>query len=110
VEEVLPALQQASDAQGNQVMADAVARTAGGGGGGSSKDGGEPGFGGKLLNFYHGVIAEMKKVTWPDRPQVQQATIQIILFVLALGAVISILDLILQGVLIKGIPSLFAGR
>ena len=52
----------------------------------------------------------MKKVTWPDRPQVQQATISIILFVLALGAVISILDLILQGLLIKGIPSLFAGR
>ncbi len=52
----------------------------------------------------------MKKVTWPDRPQVQQATISIILFVLVLGAVISILDLILQGLLIKGIPSLFAGR
>ena len=91
-------------------MADAVARTAGGGGGTSNKDGGEPGFAGKLINFYHGVIAEMKKVTWPDVPQVRQATISIIIFVLILGLVITILDFALQGILIRGIPSLFAGR
>jgi preprotein translocase subunit SecE len=91
-------------------MADAVARTAGSGGGGSSKDGGEPGFGGKLVNFYHGVIAEMKKVTWPDVTQVRQATISIIIFVLILGLLITILDFALQGILIRGIPSLFAGR
>jgi preprotein translocase subunit SecE len=91
-------------------MADAVARTAGSGGAGSSKDGGEPGFGGKLVNFYHGVIAEMKKVTWPDVTQVRQATISIIIFVLILGLLITILDFALQGILIRGIPSLFAGR
>jgi preprotein translocase subunit SecE len=87
-------------------MADVVART----GGPGTPSAPEPGWVSRFVTFYHGVIAEMKKVTWPDRPQVQQATIQIILFVLALGAVISILDVILQGVLIKGIPSLFAGR
>ena len=91
-------------------MADAVARTAGGGGGSSNKDGGGPGFAGKLINFYHGVIAEMKKVTWPDVAQVRQATISIIIFVLILGLVITILDFVLQGILIRGIPSLFAGR
>ena len=90
-------------------MADVVARNATGGGGGS-KDGGEPGFGGKLVNFYHGVIAEMKKVTWPDLPQVRSATISIIIFVLILGLLITILDFALQGILIRGIPSLFAGR
>jgi preprotein translocase subunit SecE len=90
-------------------MADAVARTAGGGSG-PSKNGGEPGFGGKLVNFYHGVIAEMKKVTWPDITQVRQATISIIIFVLILGLLITILDFALQGILIRGIPSLFAGR
>ena len=87
-------------------MADAAVRT--GGSGTPAAPG--PGPISRLVTFYHGVIAEMKKVTWPDRPQVQQATISIILFVLALGALISILDLILQGLLIKGIPSLFAGR
>ena len=87
-------------------MADAVART----GGPGTPATPEPGFISRLVTFYHGVVAEMKKVTWPDRPQVQQATISIIFFVLLLGALISILDLILQGVLIRGIPSLFAGR
>jgi preprotein translocase SecE subunit len=112
VEEVLPALQHASDAQGNQVMADVVARTtpSGGGSGSGSKDGGGPGMGSRLMNFYRGVIAEMKKVTWPDVTQVRQATISIIIFVLILGLLITILDFALQGILIRGIPSLFAGR
>jgi len=63
-----------------------------------------------LVTFYHGVIAEMKKVTWPDVTQVRQATISIIIFVLILGLLITILDFALQGILIRGIPSLFAGR
>ena len=83
-------------------MADAVARS-----GGSNNP---PCLGSRLVAFYHGVIAEMKKVTWPDVPQVRSATISIIIFVLILGLVITILDFILQGVLIKMIPSLFAGR
>ena len=87
-------------------MADAVVRT----GGPGTPSTPEPSWVSRLVTFYHGVVAEMKKVTWPDRPQIQQATIQIIIFVLALGAVISVLDLILQGVLIRGIPSLFSGR
>ena len=87
-------------------MADAVART----GGSGTPAAPEPGWGSRLVTFYHGVVAEMKKVTWPDRPQVQQATVQIIVFVLIIGAMISLLDLVLQGLLIRGIPALFAGR
>jgi preprotein translocase subunit SecE len=83
-------------------MADAVARS------GGSNNG--PGLGSRLVAFYHGVMAEMRKVTWPDLPQVRSATISIIIFVLILGLVITILDFVLQGVLIKMIPSLFAGR
>jgi len=64
----------------------------------------------RLVAFYHGVVAEMKKVTWPDMPQVRSATIAIIIFVLLLGLFITILDSALQAILIKGIPSLFAGR
>ncbi|MEO7084179.1 MAG: preprotein translocase subunit SecE [Gemmatimonadaceae bacterium] len=63
----------------------------------------------RLVEFYHGVMAEMKKVTWPDAQQVRSATIAIIIFVLLLGAFISILDLVLQGILIKGIPTLISG-
>jgi preprotein translocase subunit SecE len=87
-------------------MADAVARA----GGPGTPSAPQPGWGSRLVAFYHGVVAEMKKVTWPDRPQVQQATIQIIVFVLMIGALISLLDLVLQGLLIRGIPSLFAGH
>ena len=83
-------------------MADAVARPSGPGNG--------PGMGTRLVTFYHGVMAEMRKVTWPDFPQVRSATVAIIIFVLLLGLFITILDFVLQGILIKAIPSLFAGR
>jgi preprotein translocase SecE subunit len=52
----------------------------------------------------------MQKVTWPDRAQTIDATWRIILFVLFLGAVIGLLDFILQLIFVKGLPSLFAGR
>ncbi len=61
-----------------------------------------------VVALYHDVVAEMRKVTWPDRPQVQQATIAIIIFVLIVGLAIFLLDVALQGVLVKLIPSLFA--
>ena len=64
----------------------------------------------RLVAFYHGVIAELRKVTWPDRPQVRQATIAIIIFVLVLALCITILDYLLSSILVKLIPSLFAGR
>jgi preprotein translocase subunit SecE len=104
-------------------MADVVARPGGAGGagtagarpGGSGTSGGSgggeaPGFVSRLVAFYHGVMAEMRKVTWPDLPQVRSATIAIIIFVLLLGLAITLMDFALQGILIKGIPSLFAGR
>jgi preprotein translocase subunit SecE len=90
-------------------MADAVARPSGSGAGGAGPNNG-PGAISRLVAFYHGVMAEMRKVTWPDLPQVRSATISIIIFVLILGLVITILDFVLQGILIKMIPSLFAGR
>ena len=60
-----------------------------------------------VVDFYHEVVAEMRKVTWPERKQVQQATIAIIIFVLLIGLVIFLLDVVLQGVLVRLIPSLF---
>ena len=63
----------------------------------------------RVMTFYHDVLAEMKKVTWPDRPQLQSATIQIIVFVLFLGAIIALMDIGLQFFLVK-LPSLLLGR
>ena len=62
----------------------------------------------KVVGFYHGVVAELKRVTWPDFPQVRSATIAIIVFVLVIALLITALDAVLQGILIRLIPSLFA--
>jgi len=66
------------------------------------------GFVSRIITFYHQVMAELRKVSWPDAAQVRQATIAIIIFVLILGLVIWLLDVALQGVLVRLIPSLFA--
>ena len=59
--------------------------------------------------YYHAVMGEMRKVTWPDFPQVRSATIAIIIFVLLIGMAISIMDFVLNGVLVRWLPSLFLG-
>jgi preprotein translocase subunit SecE len=63
-----------------------------------------------IPSFYQAVVAEMRKVTWPELPDVRRATIAIIAFVLLLGLVIWLLDVVLQQILVKLIPSLFSGR
>jgi preprotein translocase subunit SecE len=60
--------------------------------------------------FYNDVLAEMRKVAWPDRAQIRQATIGIIAIVLFVGAVIALLDLAIQQVFVRGLPALFSGR
>jgi preprotein translocase subunit SecE len=63
-----------------------------------------------IPSFYQAVVAEMRKVTWPELPDVRRATIAIIAFVLLLGLLIWLLDVVLQQILVKLIPSLFSGR
>ena len=96
MEEVLPALQQAHRSQGNEVaVATAQAPT--------------KNFIGRLIDLYNEVVAEMKKVTWPDVGQVRQLSIGVIILSLFIGMVIWLMDLILQQVLVRWIPSLFGG-
>ena len=61
----------------------------------------------RMVELYHQVVAEMKKVTWPDIGQVRQLSIGVIVLSLFIGAVIWLMDLVLQQVLVRGIPSLF---
>ena len=75
-----------------------------------------PGFGERVSTFvrgipegYRNVVAEMKRVTWPDRDQTIDATWRIIVFVLFIGLVIFLMDWLLQRVLVQWIPSLFGG-
>ena len=74
----------------------------------ANQGGNKPSLGRRTVDFYNGVLSELKRVTWPDRPQVQSATIAIIIFVLLLGLLITLLDFVLQGLLIQLVPSLFA--
>ncbi len=60
--------------------------------------------GNRFVVFYNDVVAEMRKVTWPDRAQLKDTTIKIIIFVLLLGAVIGLIDVLLQAILVRGIP------
>jgi preprotein translocase subunit SecE len=62
----------------------------------------------RTSTWYQEIVAEMRKVTWPDQAQLKDTTIKILIFVLFVAAVIGLLDVVLQGVLVRGIPSLFA--
>jgi preprotein translocase subunit SecE len=66
-----------------------------------------PGLGTRAVAYYRDVVAEMKKVTWPDQDQLRQMTIQILVFVLVIGAVIALMDLVLQTTLIRLPQTLF---
>ena len=63
----------------------------------------------RLLTLYNEVVTEMKKVTWPDVGQVRQLSIGVIVLSLFIGLVIWGMDVVLQQVLVKWIPSLFGG-
>jgi preprotein translocase subunit SecE len=63
----------------------------------------------RLVTFYQDVVAEMKKVTWPDRTQVRQLSIGVIVLSLFIGAIIALMDLIFQAIFVRGLPSLMGG-
>lgn len=62
----------------------------------------------RVRDFYGEVVTELKKVTWPDWPQVRQLSIGVILLSLFIGAVIALMDVVFQQVLIQWIPAMFA--
>lgn len=45
-----------------------------------------------IREFVQGVQVEMRRVTWPDREQLRNATIVILVFVLILSVVIGLMD------------------
>ena len=63
----------------------------------------------RLVTFYQEVVAEMKKVTWPDRTQIRQLSIGVIILSLFIGAVIALMDLIFQAIFVRGLPNLLGG-
>jgi preprotein translocase subunit SecE len=56
--------------------------------------------------FVTEVQAEVKKVTWPDREQLKNATLVIIGFVLVMAVVIGFMDIVLQWIFVTALPRL----
>lgn len=56
--------------------------------------------------FLHNVQAELRKVSWPTRPELSKATRMVVILSILLGITIGLLDWVLQLVLVRGIASL----
>lgn len=61
----------------------------------------------RTRQFLAEVTEEMKKVTWPDRDQIRNATFVIIVFVLIVSAIIWVMDLGVRN-LLSMVINLFA--
>jgi len=54
--------------------------------------------------FLRDVRGEVKKVTWPDRQQLKNATLVIIGFVLVMALIIGVMDIVLQAIFVNALP------
>jgi preprotein translocase subunit SecE len=61
-----------------------------------------------LPAVYRSIMAEMRRVTWPTREEIRKMSIAVILLSLGIGAVIALIDFILQEVLVRWLPQIFA--
>jgi preprotein translocase SecE subunit len=57
-------------------------------------------------NFFVDVKAEMRKVTWPTKTELMDATRRVLIMTLVLGTAIGVLDVILQKVFVDGVAAL----
>jgi preprotein translocase SecE subunit len=56
--------------------------------------------------FLVAVRDELRKVTWPTRPELVKATRMIVVLSVVLGVLIGLMDWLLQGILVHGIARL----
>ena len=60
----------------------------------------------RTAGFLTSVRDELKKVTWPTRPELIKATRMIIVLSIVLGLTIGLMDYLLQLILVEGIARL----
>lgn len=58
------------------------------------------------VSFLGEVQGEVRKVTWPDKEQLKNATLVIIGFVIVMAVVIGVMDIILQWIFVTALPRL----
>lgn len=61
-----------------------------------------------MKDFAEGVQVEMRRVTWPDREQLRNATAVVLVFVIILGLIIGLMDWVFGGV-VQLIVGAFSG-
>ena len=61
----------------------------------------------RVVGFLRDVRSELRKITWPTRDELKKATVVIIVFVVALGVFIGLLDSFLQLVFVTLVAKLF---
>jgi preprotein translocase SecE subunit len=54
---------------------------------------------GGIKRYTDETVDEMKKVTWPDLPQLRNSTFVVLVFVVIVSAIIWIMDVAVRGVL-----------
>jgi len=63
----------------------------------------------RTREFTAEVVEELKKVTWPDWPQLKNATFVILVFVVIVAFIIWVMDLTIGGIINRVILNLFGG-
>ena len=53
----------------------------------------------RTRDFTQEVIDELKKVTWPDWPQLKNSTLVVIVFVIIVSLIIFLMDLVVRNIL-----------
>jgi preprotein translocase subunit SecE len=62
----------------------------------------------RLVRFLGEVRAEVKKVTWPGWDELKKSTVVIIVFVIIMGLIIGLMDLLFSLILVDFLGRLFA--
>lgn len=62
----------------------------------------------RLVRFLSEVRAEIKKVTWPGWDELKKSTVVIIIFVIIIGIIIGLMDLLFSLILVDFLGRLFA--
>ena len=69
----------------------------------------QPAEGGKMAQvreFLVATNAEMRKVTWPTRPELIDATKKITLLAVGVGLLIGLMDVVFQWILVDGVAAI----
>ncbi len=61
----------------------------------------------RVVGFLRDVRSELRKITWPTWDELKKATVVIIVFVVALGVFIGLMDSFLQLVFVTLVAKLF---